>query len=259
MSVVQKVIIDQDDPAILPNLVWSDEFNYTGLPDAAKWTMETGGEPNWGNNELQYYTDTENNVSVNDGVLTITAREETFGGFDYTSARIKTEGKFDFKYGRIEARMKLPYGQGLWPAFWMLGANFSSVGWPTCGEIDIMELVGGSVPGGGDNTVHATLHWDDGGPVEYGLSYSLASGTFADDFHVFSVEWDSTTIKAYVDGTEYYEIDISPAALSAFQENFFVILNVAVGGNWPGPPNAETVFPQTMEVDYVRVFQEEEK
>jgi len=256
VSTIQTVYISQDDPANLPNLVWSDEFDYVGLPDPEKWNMETGGN-GWGNNELQYYTDSESNAMVDNGVLTITAREESFGGRDYTSARITTQDKFDFQYGRIEARIKLPYGQGLWPAFWLMGTNVTTVNWPACGEVDIVELVGGSVSGG-DNTVHATLHWDESGHVEYGESYSLPFGIFADDYHVFSAKWDSEVIRAYVDGNEYYVIDITPAALSAFQNNFFIILNVAVGGNWPGPPNAETTFPQTIEVDYVRVFQEEE-
>lgn len=249
----QSVEITQDDPNYNPNLVWSEEFDYTGLPDQAKWNMETGGD-GWGNSELQYYTNSENNAYVDNGMLTITAREEQFGGRNYTSARITTQGKFDFKYGRIEARIKLPYGQGLWPAFWMLGTNINSVGWPSCGEIDIMELVGGS---GGDNTCHTTLHWDNNGEnAAYGESYTLASGIFADDFHVFAVEWDDQEIRGYVDGTQFYTADITPAGLSEFHKNFFVILNVAVGGTWPGPPNANTVFPQTMQVDWVRVYQQ---
>jgi len=255
ISSSQKVSITQDDPANLPNLVWSDEFDYVGLPNSEKWNMETGGNGG-GNNELQYYTDSENNAMVDNGVLTITAREESFGGRDYTSARINTQDKFDFKYGRIEARIKLPYGQGLWPAFWLMGTNVNTVSWPACGEIDIMELVGGTVSGG-DNTVHSTLHWDDGGHAEHGESYTLDYGIFANDYHIFSLEWDNETIRSYVDGIEYYVIDITPSGLSAFQNNFFILLNIAVGGNWPGPPNTETSFPQTMEVDYVRVFQEE--
>jgi len=248
----QSVTITQDDPNYT-GLIWSDEFEYTGLPDASNWNMETGGG-GWGNNELQYYTNTESNAKVENGILTITAREESVGGNQYTSARITTQNKFDFQYGRIEARIKLPYGQGLWPAFWMLGANFGSVGWPACGEIDIMEMVGGA---GRENTVHTTLHWDNNGShAEYGLSYSLSSGIFADDFHVFSVTWDSKQIKGYVDDIEYFVADITPTDLNEFQKNFFIILNVAVGGNWPGSPDGTTTFPQTMEVDYVRVYEE---
>jgi beta-glucanase (GH16 family) len=213
--------------------------------------MEIGGS-GWGNNELQYYTNNTTNAMVNNGLLTITALKESYGGRQYTSARITTQNKFTFKYGRVEARIKLPYGQGIWPAFWMLGANFSSVGWPTCGEVDIMEMVGGT---GKDNRVYSTLHWDNGGHQEYGSSYSLSPGIFADDFHVFSIEWDENKIRSYVDGNPFFVIDITPAFLSEFHQNFFLIMNVAVGGNWPGSPNASTVFPQTMQVDYVRVYQ----
>lgn len=245
----QTITIDEDDDD--PNLIWSDEFDYSGLPDASFWNMETGGG-GWGNNELQYYTNSENNAQVSDGVLTITAREENINGYDYSSARITTQNKFDFKYGRIEARMKLPYGQGIWPAFWMLGTNINSVGWPACGEIDIMEMIGGS---GRENTVYTTLHWDNAGShSDYGEAYTLSSGMFSDDFHVFSVEWDSQTVRGYVDGNQFYNISITSAELSEFQQNFFVILNIAVGGSWPGYPDATTEFPQTMKVDYVRVY-----
>lgn len=254
-SHTQTITIDQDDPDYLPGMVWSDEFNYTGFPNASKWNMETGtGNGGWGNNELQYYTSTQSNVTVDNGILTITAREESVGGRDFTSARITTQDKFDFKYGRIEARIKLPYGQGMWPAFWMLGANINSVGWPACGEIDIMEMVGGT---GNDNTTYATLHWDNNGEeASYGQNYSLPSGILADDFHIFSVEWNNQEIKGFIDDVHYYTADITPSQLSEFHNNFFIILNLAVGGDWPGPPDASTSFPQTMEVDYVRVFQD---
>ena len=249
----QVVTISQDDPGNIPGLVWSDEFDYTGLPDPSKWNIEIGGG-GWGNNELQYYTNSETNAKVESGILTITAREESFGGRDYTSARITTQNKFDFKYGKIEAKIKLPYGQGLWPAFWMLGANFGSTGWPACGEIDIMELVGGT---GNDNTVYSTLHWDNNGEhAQYGESYSLPSGIFADEYHVFTVEWDDQEIRGFMDDIQYFTADITPAQLSEFHNNFFIILNVAVGGNWPGSPDATTSFPQTMEIDWVRVYQE---
>lgn len=251
-SASKPVNIAADDPNYDPNLVWSEEFNYTGLPDPTKWNFETGGG-GWGNNELQYYTDSENNAYVDNGVLTITAREEQVGGRDYTSARITTQGKFDVKYGRIEARIKLPYGQGIWPAFWMLGANFSQVGWPMCGEIDIMEMVGGP---NRDNTCHSTIHWDNNGQhAEYGQSYTLPTGIFADNFHVFGITWNAQEIRGYVDDVEYFVADITPAGLSEFQNNFFLILNVAVGGNWPGSPDETTEFPQTMQVDWIRVYQ----
>ncbi|NPD47508.1 MULTISPECIES: family 16 glycosylhydrolase [unclassified Lentimicrobium] len=246
----QSIIIDEDDQGE-PNLIWSEEFDYTGLPDASYWNMETGGG-GWGNNELQNYTNREDNALVGNGYLTITAKEEVYGGRNYTSARITTQNKFDFKYGKIEARIKLPYGQGIWPAFWMLGSNINSVSWPACGEIDIMELVGGT---NRDNISHSTIHWDNAGQhASYGESYSLSNGIFADDFHVFSVEWDEQSIRGFVDGSQYFVADITPSGLSEFHEDFFIILNLAVGGNWPGSPNASTVFPQTMQVDYIRVY-----
>jgi beta-glucanase (GH16 family) len=185
-------------------------------------------------------------------VLTITAIKENYSGRQYTSARINTLNKFDFKYGKIEARIKLPYGKGIWPAFWMLGRNIGSVGWPACGEIDIMEMFGGP---DGDNTVHSTLHWEnDGQRAEYGQKYSLNSGIFADDFHIFSVEWNDKQVVAFMDGIQYFIIDITPGQLSEFHKNFYILLNLAVGGNRPGSPDSTTKFPQTMKIDYVRVY-----
>jgi beta-glucanase (GH16 family) len=252
----QSLTIAQDDPNIATNLVWSDEFEYIGLPETSKWTMETGGD-GWGNQELQYYTNSENNAMVDNGILTITAREESFGGRDYTSARITTQNKFDFQYGKVEARIKMPYSQGMWAAFWMLGSNINSVGWPACGEIDIVEMVGGA---NDDNTCFSTLHWDNGGEnAAYGQSYTLNSGILADDFHIYSLQWTDQKISAYIDDILYFEIDITPAELSEFHQNFFIILNLAVGGILPGSPDETTVFDQTMEVDYVRVYQLEEQ
>jgi beta-glucanase (GH16 family) len=233
-------------------LVWSDEFDSTSL-DLSSWTRETGGH-GWGNNELQYYTDREVNSYLQDGKLIIKAMEESFGGRSYTSARLKTQNKKFWKYGKIEARMKLPFGQGIWPAFWMLGQNFSSVGWPACGEIDIMEMIGGD---GRENTVYGTTHWDNNGShAQYGGSYTLSSGTFADDFHTFRIEWNQSSIKWFVDNTQYHIISITPSGLSEFHQNFFIILNLAVGGNWPGYPDSTTTFPQFLEVDYIRVYQD---
>jgi len=236
-------------------LVWSDEFNYNGLPDSTKWYFEEGGG-GWGNNELQYYTSNRlENASVDTGFLTITAREETFGGRNYTSARIITYPTgHSFQYGKIEARMRLPYGQGIWPAFWMLGDGiFEGTSWPACGEIDIMEMIGGGE--GRDDKIYGTIHYDDNGHAEYGGSYQLSSGIFADDFHTFSIEWTPTSIKWYIDGVNYHSANISLGYLSEFQEEFFILLNIAVGGNWPGNPDDNTVFPQQMAVDYVRVYQ----
>ncbi|MGC8824701.1 MAG: family 16 glycosylhydrolase [Bacteroidales bacterium] len=233
-------------------LVWSDEFNGTSL-NRNVWNVEVN-DYGGGNNELQYYTDRPENLRVEGGNLVIEARKETYLTRNYTSARITTQKKVAFRYGRIEARMKLPYGKGIWPAFWMLGESISSVGWSNCGEIDIMEMIGG---GSNDSKVYFTLHWGpmtNGSHPSYGLSYTLPSGKFADDYHIFTVEWDDKTIRGYCDNTQYYVIDISKAGLEAFHNPFFIILNLAVGGNWPGNPDASTVFPQKLYVDYVRVY-----
>ncbi len=232
-------------------LVWSDEFDSTSL-DLNSWTRETGGN-GWGNNELEYYTNREDNSYIQDGKLIIKAMEESYGGNSYTSARLKTQNKKLWKYGKIEARMKLPFGQGIWPAFWMLGQNITSVGWPACGELDIMEMIGGQ---GREKTVYGTAHWDNNGHAQYGNSYTLSSGTFADDFHVFRIEWNQSFIKWYVDNTQYSALNITSTDLDEFRQNFFIILNLAVGGNWPGYPDNTTTFPQYLEVDYVRVYQD---
>ena len=237
-------------PLNYPNytLTWNDEFNGSSL--SSDWTQEIGnGNWGWGNNELQYYR--AQNTSLENGYLIITAKQENFGGKNYTSSRIKTQGNVFHTYGRIDIRAKLPFGQGLWPALWMLGENFSSTGWPSCGEIDIMEMIGGN--GWNDRTVHGTVHWEDNGHAQYGGHNSLTSGRFADEFHVFSIIWTPSSIKWLRDDIQYHVIDINN--LSAFHNNFFFIFNVAVGGNWPGSPDASTIFPQTMIVDYVRVFQ----
>ncbi|MFA4923332.1 MAG: glycoside hydrolase family 16 protein, partial [Ignavibacteriaceae bacterium] len=232
-------------------LLWSDEFSGSTI-DASNWTFEIGGS-GWGNNELEYYTNRSVNSYIQNGSLVIEARKENFGGKNYTSARMITKGKRYFTYGKIEARIKLPYGKGIWPAFWMLGENISTAGWPACGEIDIMELIGG---GANDKKVYGTAHWESNGHASYGGNYTLGSGSFADDYHVFSIVWTSKAIQWFVDGTKYVTIDITPAGLQAFHKNNFIILNLAVGGDWPGNPDGTTVFPQKMFVDYVRVYQE---
>jgi len=234
------------------NLVWNDEFEGNSL--SSDWTQEIGnGTWGWGNNEQQYYR--SQNTLVQDGYLQITARKQAYEGYNYTSSRIKTQGKQSFKYGRIDIRAALPYGKGIWPALWMLGEDFSSVGWPQCGEIDVMEMVGGE--GLNDRTVHGTMHWShNNSHASYSGSNSLPSGQkFAEEFHVFSIIWDASQIRFYRDDIQYHVMNT--ASISAFQEDFFFIFNVAVGGNWPGSPNPSTLFPQTMIVDYVRVFQEE--
>lgn len=237
------------------SIMWNDEFDGLAIK-TSNWVFETGnGCPNcgWGNNELQYYR--SENAWVGEGVLSIEAREESFGGSNYTSARLKTQSLRSFKYGRIDIRALLPEGQGIWPALWMLGGNISNVGWPACGEIDIMEMIGGK---GREKTTHGTLHWDQlGEHASSGGSYSLSSGTFADEYHVFSILWDESAIKWLVNDREFYELNIESSSMSEFHQNFFFIFNIAVGGNWPGNPDASTVFPQRMKVDYVRVFQQD--
>ncbi len=237
-------------------LVWSDEFTQAdgSSPDSTKWGYDIGGG-GWGNNELEYYTSRTNNARIEGGQLVIEAREESYGGRSYTSARLLTKGKWSWTYARIEARIKIPRGQGLWPAFWMLGANIDTVGWPTCGEIDIMENIGRE-----PSIVHGTIHGPGySGGNGIGGPYSLPGGAaFADDFHTFAVEWTTNQIKWFVDGHQYFMV--TPASLPAgttwvFTAPQFLLLNVAVGGNWPGSPDDTTVFPQRMTVDYVRVYE----
>lgn len=237
------------------SLVWSDEFTQPdgSSPDSTKWICELGAG-GWGNNELQYYTARTNNVRIESGRLVIEARPESYSGANYTSARLKTQGKVSWAYGRIEARIKIPRTQGIWPAFWMLGTNITSVGWPTCGEIDIMENIGRE-----PTQVHGTIHGPGySGGNGIGAAFSLpGNAPFADDFHDYAIEWTTNQIKWFVDGQQYFTV--TPASLPGgsawvFSQPEFVILNVAVGGNWPGYPDGTTVFPQRMTVDYVRVY-----
>lgn len=245
-------------------LVWSDEFNGSAgsAVDSTKWSFDIGGA-GWGNNELEYYTNSTRNASMDGaGNLVITAIKELlpqknrcwYGQCQYSSARIKSKGKFEQAYGRFEARLKIPYGQGLWPAFWMLGNNIDSVSWPTCGEIDIMENIGRE-----PSIVHGTIHGPGySGANGIGAAYNLAAGAFSDDFHIYAVEWNTSSIRWYVDGNLYQTrtpADLPTGAAWVFDHPFFMILNVAVGGSWPGNPDATTVFPQRMFVDYVRVYQ----
>lgn len=239
------------------NLVWQDEFDGFSV-NTSSWNFEIGtGSGGWGNNELEYYR--AENATVADSVLTIEAREESFGNSNYTSARLTTQGKRSFQYGRVDIRALLPKGKGIWPALWMLGNNFNTTGWPDCGEIDIMEMVGGN---GGENKVYGTLHWEfNGEHADAGGSKTLSSSTynFAEAYHVFSIIWDENTIKWYVDDQQYFVIDITGSDMSEFHQEQFFIFNVAVGGNWPGSPDATTIFPQQMKVDYIRVFQQEQQ
>lgn len=244
-------------------LVMSDEFNVDGAPNPTLWSYDIGtGSNGWGNNELQYYTNRSQNIVVEDGLLKITALKESYLGSSYTSAKILTKGKFDKKYGRIEARIKLPWGKGLWPAFWMLGSNIqtdnespdnpNTVFWPQCGEIDIMEYLGSN-----PTTVLGTVHgpgYSGGSAIT--KSYSLTNNRFDNDFHVFGIEWDENYINYYVDDVLYNQI--TPEDVPGewvYNQSFYIILNMAVGGNLPGSPNSETTFPQTMLVDYIRIYE----
>lgn len=237
------------------NLLWNDEFDGSEV-DLTKWSYEVNADGG-GNNELQYYTSRSENSNVSDGYLNIIARQEEYTSNGktryYTSARLKTQQTKSFMYGKITARIKLPYGQGLWPAFWMLGININEVGWPKCGEIDIMEMIGGG--DGRDNVTHGTLHWDQNGHQYRGGSKKLTTGIFNDDFHEFTINWDSEKVEWLLDGQPYYSLNITSEEMSEFHQHFFIILNLAVGGDWPGDPTAESKFPQTMQIDYVRVYQ----
>jgi beta-glucanase (GH16 family) len=235
-------------------LAWSDEFLAPSL-DLAVWYQEIGnGSGGWGNNELEYYTNSIKNCFLSNGNLIIEARKEPISGFNYSSARLTTQNKKTFKFGRIDIRAKLPVSKGMWPALWMLGANIPTAGWPGCGEMDIMELIG-TYPA----KVYGTMHWNNaaGAYTKKGSYYDLLSGDYSQQFHVFSMVWAQDLIKCYVDDQLYLTVtgaDVN-AATNPFNANQFFIFNVAVGGNWPGPPDATTVFPQRMFVDYVRVFQ----
>ena len=235
-------------------LLWSDEFSASNL-DLNVWNQEIGnGGGGWGNNELEYYTNSAKNTLLSNGNLIIEARREAISGFNYSSARLTTQNKKTFKFGRIDIRAKLPVGKGIWPALWMLGANITSVNWPACGEIDIMELVG-TYPG----RVSGTMHWKNGDATHgsKGSSYNLHSGDFSQQFHVFSIIWAQDVINWYVDDVLCLTVTNTDTGTGnyPFNANQFFIFNVATGGDWPGSPDATTSFPERMFVDYVRVFQ----
>lgn len=248
------------------NLVMSEEFNVDGAPNSNLWSCEIGLGPDpsnpWGNYEEQYYTDRPQNIKVENGVLKITARREQYMGSSYTSARIISKGKYEKKYGRIEARIKLPRGKGLWPAFWMLGSNIqtapespdnpNTVRWPYCGEIDIMEYLGDS-----PTKIFGTVHGPGYSAGEsISKNFFLSNSRFDTDFHIFGVEWDENRVNFYVDDMLYHSV--TPEDVPGewvFNQSFYMILNIAVGGNLPGSPNGETPFPQEMLVDYIRVYE----
>ena len=244
---------DNEAPAEF-GLIWSDEFDGPAgqLPDAQRWRFDVGTD--WGNAQLEYDTARPQNVSLDgNGSLIITAREEEFEGQQYTSGRIKTKDLFEQTRGRFEARIKLPIGQGIWPAFWLLGADIDQVGWPACGEIDIMEYLGHE-----PRAIYGSLH----GPGHYGddaitRKHLLAQGGFNLGYHVFAVDWTEDAITWSVDGFVFHTVtpgDMPAGATWVYTKPFFIILNLAVGGRWPGPPNETTVFPQAMLIDYVRVY-----
>ncbi|MFF4735656.1 family 16 glycosylhydrolase [Streptomyces sp. NPDC001262] len=243
-------------------LVWADEFrgpSYRG-PDPAKWNFDRGAEPQWGNHEWQYYTDRHENVALDgDGHLVISARRErlpwmhcTVGPCDITSGRITTKGKFSQAYGRFEARIKVPKGKGMWPAFWMLGANVDRVAWPGNGEIDVMEVLGHQ-----PCTVHGAVHGP--GYVAKGLEQhmSLRGGSLSDDFHTYRVDWSPGRVTWLLDGKTYGTArsgQLRRGQRWVFDHPHYLLLNLAVGGDWPGAPDGGTPFPNQMVVDYVRVY-----
>jgi beta-glucanase (GH16 family) len=241
-------------------LVWSDEFDASAgsAPDPTKWAADVGGT-GWGNDELQYYTDRRANSVVDNGALTITALKESYAGPDggrraYTSARLVTRGHLAFTYGTVEARIKLPAGTGLWPAFWMLGADLPEVGWPRSGELDLLEAVGPAT------RVAATVH----GPrvsapsTQWQVSHSVVSPTsFADGFHTYALVWTETTLTFFIDGVAHLTVDhadLPPDSRWVFDKPFYLVINLAVGGRQPGPPDSTTPFPAQMIVDWVRVY-----
>ena len=239
--------------------LWNDEFDGDAI-DTNKWSFEIGtGASGWGNNEWEYYTSRKENAYIKDGVLHIRAQKETYEGQKYTSARMLTKGKFAFKYGTVEARIALPVGKGIWPAFWMLGENFDTVGWPACGEIDIIEAVNA------ENKIYGTNHWANGS--EY-ATYGNNTGNYRDQkyelditqFHTYKFTWDEKYIRMFVDDFMYHEILIenSTGDTEEFHKPFFFLLNVAVAGNWPGFEVDDSQFPNEMLVDYIRVVSNEE-
>lgn len=232
-------------------LVWQDEFEGDTV-SREDWAFDLGlGGGGWGNHELQWYTERPENIRTEDGILIIEAREEEFLRGDYTSGRMKTEGIHSWTYGRFEARIQIPYGQGIWPAFWLLGAEGGN--WPNNGEIDVMENIGRE-----PHIVHGTIHgpgYSGGNGV--GNPYTQASVPFADDFHIYAVEWEPETIRWYVDDELTFTVTADDVPGDwVYDHPFFIIMNVAVGGDWPGDPDETTTFPQQMRVDYVRVYEQ---
>lgn len=250
--------IGYDAPTSYPGytLVWKDEFNGTSL-DLTAWSHQNGdgcpGNCGWGNNELEYYTDRAENLFFQDGKLIIEARPENYNGKPYTSSKIFTQGKKPFKFARIDIRAVLPKGKGIWPAFWLMPQSSVFGGWPKSGEIDLMEVVGHE-----PNRTFGTIHYGPGpGSTQISRNYLLSAKTFNDEFHVFSLEWKQDQIKWLIDGNVFSTVNKADLGSNnyPFNEEFYIIFNLAVGGNWPGSPDANTYFPQWLVVDYIRVYQ----
>jgi beta-glucanase (GH16 family) len=237
--------------------VWFDEFDYTGKPNSEKWGYDIGGT-GWGNNELQHYTDRLSNASVSEGTLKITARKESTEGKEYSSARLVTKNKGDFLYGRFEFKAKLPTGVGTWPAIWMLPTDWAYGGWPKSGEIDVMEHVGYD-----QNKVHITVHteaYNHGKNTQKGKSKVVETASTA--FHLYRVDWTPYAIRGYIDNIPVFEFinEGKGTDFWPFDKRFHLLMNIAVGGNWGGAEGVDpSVYPQTMEVDYVRVYKMIEK
>jgi beta-glucanase (GH16 family) len=256
LAVLCGVVLTMAIPAKSQTLVWSDEFSGTAL-NTSKWTYDVGTGPNndgWGNQELEYYRSGTNNAVLCGGYLNIIARKETYGSGvyqrNYTSARIKTQGKFSRTYGDIRVRMQCPIQQGLWPCFWMLGNSISSAGWPACGEIDVAESRSK------ESNVYATAHWSDNNN-NY-ARYGTTKSTTLNSFHEYKVNWNSYNIKWFIDGVQFHIMSIENGVngTSEFHSPFFLLLNLAIGGGFPGSPDATTVFPSTFKIDYVRVYKQ---
>ncbi len=246
-------------------LIFNQDFENATEIDRSVWNFDVGngeaeGLQGWGNKELEYYT--SKNAYISNGALVIEARKQKitdkYGTYNYTSARLNTAGKFSFKYGKVVIRAKLPHGQGIWPAFWMLGDNLGQVGWPNCGEIDIMEMLGSNT-----SKVYGTVHGPISGAVGIGKSYTLSSGSFSDSYHTFTFIWNRNAMGWYVDGHLYFFLTKSYVEANygsqewVYDHPFFLIINLAVGGNWPGNPNESTKFPQKMYIKYIKVYQPE--
>jgi beta-glucanase (GH16 family) len=261
-QVEEKSTSVQIDPSVLTDvkgwqLIFNQDFSQATSIDTNVWNFEIGnGQNGWGNNELEYYTN--KNAYISDGNLVIEAKKEPINGYDYTSARMNTMGKFDFEYGKVVIEAKLPQGQGIWPAFWMLGNNINQVGWPNCGEIDMMELLGNN-----PSKVYGTVHGPISGGVGVGGNYTLPSGSFADSYHTFTFIWNKEAMGWYIDDSAtpyffitkpYIESHYGPQEW-VYDHPFFLLINLAIGGNWPGNPNSSTIFPQKMYIKYIKIYQ----